>query len=100
MIYQFERGEIETCASCPCWCPDVISKGYATDDGCCYLNYKERHRHTTKPIDCPLVAISKTETSEPCEWCDGKTNKYFDVNWHSYLDHEINYCPNCGRKLN
>jgi hypothetical protein len=103
MIYQFERGEIETCASCPCWCPDIISKGYATDDGCCYVNYEERHRHTPKPDDCPLVAISKTETTS-CEWCEGNVSKYFDVNWYDFNGHErldkSNYCPACGRKLN
>ena len=112
MIYQFDRGEIETCGSCPCWCPDVISKGYAIDDGCCYLNYEERHRHTAKPIDCPLVAISKTETTSAralsCWYCT-EIEKHGVVAVKTVLDKAgrkldayetpYNYCPNCGRKL-
>ena len=47
------------------------------------------------------VDISKTETTS-CEWCKGKVGQYFDVFWLDFINWErgsVNYCPNCGRRL-
>ena len=57
--------------------------------------------------------ISETETSS-CEWCDGEEHCISKARWTRLLMRgktitasgdenasvEINYCPNCGRKLN
>ena len=60
------------------------------------------------PADCPLVAISKTETTS-CEWCD-KIGKYAGFAYATFFEQtapdeqyeisvECKYCPNCGRRL-
>lgn len=61
MIYQFEYEGFNVCGDCPCWCPDIISEGYATAEGCCYINFEKRNRFTEKPIDCPLLIVSKAD---------------------------------------
>ena len=55
------------------------------------------------------LAIKALEAYQPCEWCEGETSKYFDVNWHDFNGDfyavgqnkkgQKNYCPNCGRRL-
>ena len=47
------------------------------------------------------VDISKTETTT-CEWCKGVVGEYFDVLWYDFINRKrgsVNYCPNCGRRL-
>ena len=46
------------------------------------------------------VAISKTETTS-CEWCDGgiDTASLMDADMMMRFVRPVNYCPNCGRKL-
>ena len=89
MIYQFEHDEITNCGDCPC-CNSLSG---------CRLDELEESFDKI-PADCPLVAISKTETTS-CEWCDKtlmlftKSGKYIPEN-----QPPRNYCPNCGRKLN
>ena len=60
----------------------------------------------TKLFDDFMEAITETNRpsteSEPCEWCEGKQGKFFDVNWYDYAEHkrgEVRYCPNCGKEL-
>lgn len=42
---------------------------------------------------------------EPCEWCEGKVGKYFDVNWYDFTPSntgvrpKAKFCPFCGREL-
>ena len=75
MIYQFEHDEIKHCYECP-----LAETGL--DDMNFYYGYCSLSKNiewseqngddddTPKPDDCPLVAISKTETtSEPCSEC-------------------------------
>ena len=88
MIYQFEHEEIKNCDECPC-----CYKEY----GCLLGELEESFDKI--PADCPLVAISKTETTS-CEWCDGELS--FDVVWHSFGSSFADvamFCPNCGRRL-
>ena len=88
MIYQFEYEEITNCGDCPCY--DHLY-------GCQLGELKESFDKI--PDDCPLVAISKTETTG-CEWCERELS--FEVVWHSFgssfVDKAI-FCPNCGRRL-
>ena len=94
MIYQFEYDELTDCANCPC-CDNEY--------GCQMGVLKESFDKI--PTDCPLVAISKTETTS-CEWCESKTIPLFYVECvRATLDDEsqlisASYCPACGRKLN
>ena len=68
MIYQFEHEEIKRCRECPChsWADFPDEKDW------CDLQDKQL-AYDTEPEynDCPLVAISKTETTslkiEPVE---------------------------------
>ena len=104
MIYQFEHEEIKHCYECP-----LAETGL--DDMNFYYGYCSLSKNiewseqngddddTPKPDDCPLVAISKTETTS-CEWCERELS--FEVVWYSFgssfVDKAI-FCPNCGRKL-
>ena len=118
MIYQFEHDEITNCGDCPCC--DTISG--------CQLGESEESFDKI-PADCPLVAISKKETTS-CENGKTKTERKYDnfrsyniqgdcykyvcscvgcgqVLWeiedYNYMKGERGYkppfCPNCGRKL-
>lgn len=111
MIYQFEYEGFNVCGDCPCWWPDIISEGCATAEGCCYINFEKRNRFTEKPIDCPLLIVSKAdkeigkEPQEPCEWC-GDSKDFFDVNWYRAIGEGMytvknkpNFCPNCGADM-
>ena len=104
MIYQFEHEEVKHCYECP-----LAETGL--DDMNFYYGYCSLSKNiewvgengddddTPKPDNCPLVAISKVETTS-CEWCDKtlmlftKSGKYIPEN-----QPPRNYCPNCGRRL-
>ena len=89
MIYQFEHDEIKHCYECP-----LVDSEY----GDCNITGTEGVDGAI-PDDCPLVAISKTETTI-CEWCEGELS--FDVVWHSFGSSFADvamFCPNCGRRL-
>lgn len=107
MIYQFERSRIERCDGCDFF--------YGGVDGMSYeYGYCTRHEDiidghkTPHENDCPLLAISKTETTS-CEWCE-KTGKYAGFAYATFFEQtasdeeyefsvKCSYCPNCGRKL-
>jgi hypothetical protein len=92
MIYQFEYGEIEYCSECP-------MNDFANDK--CELSGKyTKYNSKPKENDCPLVAISKTETTS-CEWCKGgiDTASLMGADMMMRFVRPVNYCPNCGRKL-
>ena len=98
MIYQFEHEEIKKCIRCPMWVfPEMVTMPL-----CNLTGETIPEVSTPQDNDCPLVAISKTETTS-CEWCEGNVSKYFDVNWYDFNGYErldkSNYCPACGRKL-
>jgi len=60
MIYQFEHGEIKSCYGCPCF--SIID--YACAPERCFLQHCVVDPDgTPQENDCPLVAISKTETT-------------------------------------
>ena len=59
MIYQFELDGITNCGDCPCC--DTVS-------GCQLREVEESFDKI--PADCPLVAISKTETTTPITLAD------------------------------
>lgn len=86
MIYQFENEEIEACGDCPC-CDSI--------GGCALGGSVESLGEV--PDDCPLVAISKTETTG-CEWCK-KPNATMAGSIGTVHMSKANYCPNCGRRL-
>ena len=101
MIYQFEYEEITNCAGCPC-CDNII--------GCQLGEVEENFKKI--PANCPLVAISKTETTSAralsCWYCT-EMEKHGVVSVKTVLDKAgreldayetpYNYCPNCGRKV-
>ena len=100
MIYQFENDEIKKCIRCPMWVfPEI-----ATMPLCNLTGETIPKGSTPQDNDCPLVAISKTETTS-CEWCESKTIPLFYAECvRATIDDEsqlisVNYCPNCGRKL-
>lgn len=75
MIYQFEHEEIKFCAQCPMF-------------ECIYEKCNLQHcdvnlRLSLQENDCPLVAISETETTS----CDD--TKGFDVNWYDISGHKL-----------
>ena len=84
MIYQFEHEEIKDCYGCP-----LIDPEY----GDCNITGTEGVSNAI-PADCPLVAISKAETTS-CEWCE-ICERYLDkmVDGSYFV-----FCPHCGRKL-
>ena len=98
MIYQFEHEEVTNCGDCPCC--DTISG--------CQLGESEESFDKI-PADCPLAAISKTETtSNSCWYCDGiQDHKIVSVKTVvdefgrelPAYDTPYNYCPNCGKRL-
>lgn len=101
MIYQYERSEIKRCDGCDFFFGGVDGMSY--EWGYCTRQEDIIDGHKTpQENNCPLVAISKTETTS-CEWCEGNVSKYFDVNWYDFNGHErldkSNYCPACGRKM-
>ena len=89
MIYQLEHEEIDICNKCPMcvWCIDT--------EGCTLTNKLISGSKKPQENDCPLVAISKTETTS-CEWCELKIIPLF---YDESLLISASYCPNCGRKL-
>ena len=97
MTYQFERSEIKQCQNCDFAFGGgnlKINERYCSRQDEIIDGYKKPQEN-----DCPLVAISKTETTS-CEWCDKtlmlftKSGKYIPEN-----QPPRNYCPNCGRKI-
>ena len=89
MIFQFEHDEITNCGDCPCC--DTVSG--------CQLGESEESFDKI-PADCPLVAISKTETGG-CEWCEGgiDTASLMGADMMMRFVRPVNFCPNCGRKF-
>ena len=62
MTYQFEYGEIKYCSECPI-------NDFANDK--CELSGKyTKYSSTPKENNCPLVDISKTETTTPTTLSD------------------------------
>lgn len=55
--YQFEHEKWNVCGDCPCWCPDLIEKAWASNDGKCYLDFENRNRFDDMPDDCPLQEV-------------------------------------------
>lgn len=100
MTYQFEYEEITNCGECPC---HSIIDHACTPDWCSLQDCAVTPDDTLQENDCPLVAVSKTETVEPCEWCKDGTNKSFEVIWENdgfnMISDIADFCPNCGRKL-
>lgn len=49
--------------------------------------------------------VRENRTTEPCEWCEGNTSKYFDVNWYDFTATntgarpKAKFCPFCGRDV-
>lgn len=97
MIYQFEHEEIDICNNCP-MCVRVIDT-----EGCMLTESLISGSKSPQENSCPLVAISKTETtSEPCKYCDKPIYLKWNVSFidgYYKLNDDCNYCPNCGRKL-
>ncbi|NLD33071.1 MAG: hypothetical protein GX662_12595 [Trichococcus flocculiformis] len=96
MIYQFEfeHGEITSCVDCPCY--DIT--------GGCQLDELEESSYKI-PADCPLVAVSETETTS-CEWCEIASACEYEVTffrdgdrWATERSLMPKFCPNCGRRL-
>ena len=111
MGYQFERSKIERCDGCDFF--------YGGVDGMSYeYGYCTRHEDIIdghklpQDNDCPLVAISKTETTSvralSCWYCT-EMEKHGVVAVKTVLDKAgrkldayetpYNFCPNCGRRL-
>ena len=59
MIYQFENDEIKKCIRCPMW----VFPEMATMPLCNLTGETIPKGSTPQDNDCPLVAISKTETT-------------------------------------
>jgi len=95
MIYQFEHEEIDICNNCP-MCVRVVDT-----EGCMLTQKLISGRKTPRENDCPLVAISKTETTS-CELLNHNMNykKCSSCNHliHVYVN-KPNYCPNCGKSV-
>ena len=93
MIYQFEHEEIKQCEYCKL-CD--LNFDWCNMQSCLIDKYE-----SPKFNNCPLVAISKTETTS-CELLNHNMN-YKKCSSCNYLIHvyvnKPNYCPNCGRKL-
>lgn len=87
MIYQFEHEGIKACGDCPCC--DTIS-------GCQLGEVEESFDKI--PANCPIVAISKTETTA-CEWCELEPSEKIFAYGMGFRKMPLNYCPNCGRRL-
>ena len=62
MIYQFEDEKIKKCDGCPC--RSIIDHA-CTPDWCSLQDCAVTPDDTPQENDCPLVAISKTETTSP-----------------------------------
>ena len=97
MIYQFEHEEIDICNKCPMcvWCIDT--------EGCTLTNKLISGSKTPQENDCPLVVISKIETTSVTS--DGFSYdakpKQFQCNScrdYFYMPRVGKYCPNCGRR--
>ena len=97
MIYQFKNDEIKKCIQCPMW----VFPEMATMPLCNQTGETIPKGSTPEENDCPLVAISKTETTS-CEWCEGGINtaSLMGEDMMMRFVRPVNYCPNCGRKLN
>jgi hypothetical protein len=100
MIYQFENDEIKKCIRCPMW----VFPEMATMPLCNLTGETIPKGSTPQENDCPLVAISKTETArvvsdgfsydaKPKQFQCRGCRDYF------YMPRVGNYCPNCGRRL-
>ena len=100
MIYQFEHEEIKQCEYCKLCDLDY---DWCNMQSCLIDKYE-----SPKVNNCPLVAISKTETTS-CEWCE-KIGKYAGFAYATFFEQtapdeqyeisvECNYCPNCGKAL-
>ena len=112
MIYQFEHEKIKLCEDCKL-CD--LNFDWCNMQRCLINKYQ-----SPKFNNCPLVAISKTETTS-CEYCDGKEKPLHCLRGEhgesvcvgvsksgGYVSvqkdgdntlYAINYCPNCGRRL-
>lgn len=89
MTYQFEHEEITNCGNCPC-CDNVYG---------CWLD-EVKPSFDKISVDCPLVAISKTETTS-CEWCESGIDSasVMSADMMMRFVRPVSYCPNCGRRL-
>ena len=54
MKYVFEFERFNVCGDCPCWCHNLISKGFVVNDGFCAIAIEDRNRFDDRPDDCPL----------------------------------------------
>ena len=99
MIYQFEHEEIKQCEYCKLC---NLNFDWCNMQSCLIDKYESPEYN-----DCPLVAISKTETTS-CEWC--KNDECYmsgqDFNCPAipcedckYSIKFDNFCRHCGRKL-
>lgn len=106
MIYQFEHDEIKRCRECPM---HISHESFNCAEECALQDCQIAYDSSPQENDCPLVAISKTETTS-CEWCE-KIGKYAGFAYATFFEQtapdeqyevsvECNYCPACGRKLN
>ena len=102
MIYQFEHEEIKRCRECPC---RFIIDHACSPDWCSLQGCAVTVDDTPEENDCPLVAISKTETTS-CEWCEIASACEYEVTffrdddrWATERSLMPKFCPNCGRKL-
>ena len=88
MIYQFEHEEIKQCEYCKLCDLDY---DWCNMQSCLIDKYE-----SPKVNNCPLVAISKTETTSE----EDDTYSQCEECGQFYLDSRGNdYCTNCGRKL-
>ena len=108
MIYQFEHEEIKKCDGCDFFCGGVDGMSY--EYGYCTRHEDIIDGHKTpQDNDCPMVAISKAETTSRLCWYCGGIEGHEIVSVKTVVDEfgrelpaydtPYNYCPNCGRRL-
>lgn len=96
MIYQFEHKEIKRCVNCKL-CD--INFDWCNMQSCLIDKYKIPQEN-----DCPLVDISKTETTNVTSdgfSYDTKSKQFYccACDTYFYMPQTPTFCPNCGREL-
>ena len=82
-----------------------IEQAINISKGCVMVSFMDSETKQAVIEALSQVAIPKTETTS-CEWCEPKTIPLCSAECvRAKIDDEsqlisVNYCPNCGRKLN
>ena len=75
-----------------------IEQAINISKGCVMASYMDSETKQTVIEALNSVAISKTETTS-CEWCELEPSEKIFAYGMGFRKMPLNYCPNCGRRL-